>query len=285
MNTKLMIFSLLLQALNAFNVEVHDRNRKCPSGYDYYGEVDLSDLAARDYWLQGDRTQIYSCYSLHQGPADWLMATQKCSETDGELLSVNSPGEQSVLVQSKLANTGGSIITSGISLSEDTWTWFGAGENISEPDILDMLENSSTNSSNTQCVWLDWEQTEDGNVTLSYSSKDCVAPSTNYICEVRVYTQTWYYWATANWLQILFCLSLVLLIISTCVTVSMYSSGPRSRRSRANNGELSSSPPPYTAQDTNTKSSNKYAEKGKELLAKIVFYRQAEDKQKLTPDA
>ena len=30
---------------------------------------------------------------------------------------------------------------------------------------------------------------------------------------------------------------------------------------------------------------NKYAEKGKELLAKIVFYRQSEDKQKLTPEA
>ena len=30
---------------------------------------------------------------------------------------------------------------------------------------------------------------------------------------------------------------------------------------------------------------NKYAEKGKELLAKVVFYRKAEDKQKLTMDA
>ena len=39
--------------------------------------------------------------------------------------------------------------------------------------------------------------------------------------QVRVYTQTWYYWATANWLQILFCLTLVLLIISSCVTVSV----------------------------------------------------------------
>ena len=38
---------------------------------------------------------------------------------------------------------------------------------------------------------------------------------------MRVYTQTWYYWATANWLQILFCLTLVLLILSTCVTVSV----------------------------------------------------------------
>ena len=33
------------------------------------------------------------------------------------------------------------------------------------------------------------------------------------------------------------------------------------------------------------KAANKYAEKGKELLAKVVFYRKPEDKQKLTLDA
>merc|ERR1711874_273651 len=122
---------------------------------------------------------------------------------------------------------------------------------------------------------------------LFYTSQDCLAPASNILCEVRVYTQTWYYWATANWLQILFCLTLVLLIISSCVTVSMYSSSPRSRRSRGST-DLSSSPPPYSPRDTNTtslKTGNKYSEKGKELLAKIVFYRQSEDKQKLTPEA
>ena len=33
------------------------------------------------------------------------------------------------------------------------------------------------------------------------------------MCEVRVYTQTWYYWATANWLSILFLFTLILLIV------------------------------------------------------------------------
>ena len=177
-------------------------------------------------------------------------------------------------------------------------------QNVTFPQILGMLGDVASN--NTQCVWLTLEESEDGNVSLSYSSMDCLARQA-FVCEVRVillsqyyyiytyiitsyhyyiitiynqvrvYTQTWYYWATANWLQILFCLTLVLLIISSCVTVSviflkifcsiliseltidlmlilqMYSSSPRSRRSRGST-DLSSSPPPYTPRDTNTTS-------------------------------
>merc|ERR1719251_574266 len=94
---------------------------------------------------------------------------------------------------------------------------------------------------------MSWQEAQDGNVTLSYFSQDCVAPSTYYVCEVRVYTQTWYYWATANWLQIFFCLTLVLLILSTCVTVSMYGTSPRSRRSPGSSDDLTTTlPPPYT---------------------------------------
>jgi len=289
MKTKILIFSLLLQTLSA--LEVYDGRRKCPSGYNYYGEVDISDLPTRDHWLEGPRSPTYSCYRQHQGSMDWIAAYQRCSESEGELLSVDNFGEEAVLTGELAMRdllTNQTLLTSGISLAQESWAWFGAGENISDTDILGMLE--TTNSSNTQCVWLDWTRTADGNFSLSYSSLDCMAPSTTVICEVRVYTQTWYYWATANWLQILFCLTLVLLIISSCVTVSMYSSSPRSRRSSTRattraSTELSSSPPPYTPHDTNTKASNKYAEKGKELLAKIVFYRQSEDKQKLTPEA
>jgi len=285
MRATILIFSLLVQALTA--LEVHDKHRKCPSGYTYYGEVEVTDFPTRDYWVEGERTPTYSCYSRHQGPADWVSANQKCSESDGQLLSVNNYGEADILSTSQAStdlqlNNG--VLTSGISLSQGSWTWFGAAEMINDTEILGMLGDVA--STNTQCVWLTWQESEDGNVSLSYSSMDCLARQA-FVCEVRVYTQTWYYWATANWLQILFCLTLVLLIISSCVTVSMYSSSPRSRRSRGST-DLSSSPPPYTPRDTNTtslKTGNKYAEKGKELLAKIVFYRQSEDKQKLTPEA
>merc|ERR1712241_1132138 len=119
-------------------------------------------------------------------------------------------------------------------------------------DLLSHLQTD--NSTNTQCLLLSWRNNENSS-ELYYSSQDCLAPASNILCEVRVYTQTWYYWATANWLQILFCLTLVLLILSTCVTVSMYGTSPRSRRSRGSSGDLNTAsafPPPYTVHDSST---------------------------------
>merc|ERR1712241_84278 len=119
-------------------------------------------------------------------------------------------------------------------------------------DLLSHLQTD--NSTNTQCLLLTWTSTENRS-EVAYSSQACLAPASNILCEVRVYTQTWYYWATANWLQILFCLTLVLLILSTCVTVSMYGTSPRSRRSRGSSPDLTTTsafPPPYTVHDTST---------------------------------
>ena len=49
------------------------------------------------------------------------------------------------------------------------------------------------------------------------------ALSENYICfQIQVWftfeMQVWYVWFTTNWLQILFLLTLVLLLVSSCVT-------------------------------------------------------------------
>lgn len=291
MKIQIILLSLLVQALNA--VEVLDESRKCPEGYSYYGEVEVTAFP-RDYMVKkGGRTPTYSCYQLHQGDFDWVKANQKCSESDGEVVSVNNYGERSVLsgdLALAVLPTNESILSSGVSLAPGLWTWFGAGENITDTELLSHLP--AGDSGNTQCLLLSWRSEGNGS-QLYYSSQDCLASASNVLCEVRVYTQTWYYWATANWLQILFCLTLVLLILSTCVTVSMYGTSPRSRRSRGSSGDLtttSSFPPPYTVHDnsttsTTTKAAHKYAEKGKELLAKVVFYRKAEDKQKLTMDA
>merc|ERR1711874_724068 len=79
MRATILIFSLLVQALTA--LEVHDKHRKCPSGYTYYGEVEVTDFPTRDYWVEGERTPTYSCYSRHQGPEDWVSANQKCSSS------------------------------------------------------------------------------------------------------------------------------------------------------------------------------------------------------------
>ena len=75
----------------------------------------------------------------------------------------------------------------------------------------------------------------------------------------------------------------------------MYSSKPRVRRAQAV-VEMSASPPPYTRTDTNNYSeyqtkpgtntnnnigaaASRYAEKGREMLAKVVFYRQSNERQ------
>jgi len=182
--------------------------------------------------------------------------------------------------------TVGEVLTSGISLQEGNWTWFGAGEMIDE-HITTEIDDNETNSSDTQCLVVSWTAEENG-ANLTYLASPCMSEYTMAVCEVRVYTQTWYVWATTNWLQILFLFTLVLLIVSSCVTVQIYSSRP-SNRSQRRSAEMPATPPPYSPQDltmtTTTKAPNKYKEKGKELLAKVVFYRQPDDKQKLTTSA
>ena len=146
--------------------------------------------------------------------------------------------------------TAGEVLTSGISLQEGNWTWFGAGDTNSnyhyyslsntvgemiDDHITTELDNNETNSSDTQCLVVSWAAEENG-ANLTYSASPCMAEYTMAVCEVRVYTQTWYVWATTNWLQvtntallaiitttlqILFLFTLVLLIVSSCVTVQV----------------------------------------------------------------
>jgi len=280
----LMIFlSPLVQG-----VEVTDENRECPDGFFYAGEV--PEVTKGEVWSKGETSPVYSCYSIVRESLDWVAASQKCFEQKGQLLSINNNQEEAILTggifMNYLQETAGEVLTSGISLQEGNWTWFGAGEMIDD-HITTELDNNETNSSDTQCLVVTWAAEENG-ANLTYSASPCMAEYTMAVCEVRVYTQTWYVWATTNWLQILFLFTLVLLIVSSCVTVQIYSSRPSNRNQRRS-AEIPASPPPYSPQDltmtTTTKAPNKYKEKGKELLAKVVFYRQADDKQKLTTNA
>merc|ERR1719384_1266728 len=114
---------------------------------------------------------------------------------------------------------------------------------------------------------------------LSYSPHPCVDVTTAAVCEVRVYVQTWYVWFFNNWLQLLFLFTLVLLIISSCLTVQVWTSRPRQRPA-----VLTSEIPATTTNNMMNPGNNKYVEKSKELLAKVVFYtpKKPEDKEKLT---
>merc|ERR1711892_198659 len=293
-----MFIFLLGTASLVQSVEVEDEKRDCPYGFFYAGEV--SEVKTRgEIWEMGETSPVYSCYSVHGGNMDWVTANQMCFEQKGQLLSVNNDQEDSILKGQMFwkrffeqdqdldaVDLPTEVLTSGISLKEGNWTWFGAAEPIDE---LIAAQMNTTDSSDTQCVIASWNKGANGTGTeLTYSAMPCMGAYTHAVCEVRVYTQTWYVWATTNWLQILFLFTLVLLIVSSCVTVQIYSSRPSHRGQRRAN-EMSVTPPPYTPHDvtmtTTTKTPNKYAEKGKELLAKVAFYRQPEDKQKLTPNA
>jgi len=286
---------------------VEDRQRACPDGFFYAGEVTVSDQVTRgEYWTDGGASPVYSCYQVYSGNFDWVTATDKCNDIEGQLLSVNDFQEDKILTGdlflSRLnlneVTTFGPVLTSGVSLLPGNWTWFGRGEpmndNLTEAmnEIQDEMNEMNNTSDGTQCVLLNWIHNSTYSTELVYEIKPCIGEYETAICEVRAYTQTWYVWFSINWLQILFLFTLVLLIVSSCVTMQVWTSRPR--RAAARGRVTRSSPPPYTAnpedfpmpaQNTTSDLGNKYKEKGKELLAKVVFYRKAEDKQKLTPDA
>jgi len=213
-----------------------------------------------------------------------LEATHECFKTDSQLISVNNYHEDDILVQDKVKDLFAdkefpeALLTSGISLRAGEWEWFGAGvpaDNITVNDDLD--------TEDTKCIQIKWSNSQK---ELVYTAVPCADQHEVALCEVRVYTQTWYYWATANWLSILFLFTLVLFIISACVTCQMYSSRPRPRVQRQS---MADTPPPYTPHDnynSNTNSNERssagrYMEKGREMLAKITFYRQPEEKRPL----
>jgi len=281
---------LLFGAAFCEDVEVKDYDRACPSGFSYLGEVDAEHFG-KDFWTQGERTPTYSCYSIHEGPLDWTAASQKCFDQEAQLISVNNPFEENILTINKTREWFNNVwpeegvITSGISFKAGEWVWFGAGEEVDSYNIT--VEEEDPNNTDTKCIKISWDQDQD---ELTYTAVACADQHAMAMCEVRVYTQTWYYWATTNWLTILFMFTLILLILTSCVTVQMYTSRPRQRMQRQSDAGVSNLPPPYTPHDTmtsntnsGTRGSNKYTEKGKEMLAKIVFYKQSDDKQKLTP--
>jgi len=128
---------------------------------------------------------------------------------------------------------------------------------------------------------------------VAYEILPCMGDYNVAVCEVRAYTQTWFVWFSINWLQVLFLFTLILLIISSCVTMQVWTSRPSRRPQVSRHGMTNTrgNPPPYTPTPepvftNNTTSNNglanKYTEKGKEILAKVIYYRKPEDKQKLT---
>lgn len=316
MKLMVAIFLLFNQGL-ALNIV--NEQRACPDGYFYAGEIEPESEKpqTRDMVVEkGERSQVYSCYAFRTWNTSWTNATKQCSDIEGapgELLSVNNI-EESKILTSELFLTGAfgsgnlpqTTFTSGISLAPEMWTWFGAGK---EEDskvnqtIVDSMTNSNTNNTvgYTECIAVTFRnksQTalngtgEDWMVVLEYTVVPCVNEIATSICEVRVYEQVWYVWFTTNWLQILFLLTLVLLLVSSCVTFQIWVGRPN-RRPRGTISRPSDAPPAYSVREDQSQTTKaklaaaaeKYTEKGKDIMAKVVFYRKPEDKQRLAEDA
>merc|ERR1711971_454752 len=298
-------FAIFLLFNSGLALNIVDQQRACPDGYFYGGEIQQS--SQRDIVVEkGETSPTYSCYSVHTWNQDlvngWINATQRCGDEEGasgELLSVNNVGESQILTSDLFLTAAfgkdknGNVIlpqttfTSGISLAPGEWTWFGAGKE--ENSTVDELIEASLNK--TRPVGGN-SSSEEWFVALEYSAVPCVNNITTTICEVRVYEQIWYVWFTTNWLQILFLLTLVLLLVSSCVTFQIWVSRPN-RRPRGTIPRPSDAPPAYSVREEQSQTtkaklaaaSEKYTEKGKDIMAKVVYYRKPEDKQRLATDA
>jgi len=290
--------------------QVEDKDRACPEGYFYGGEVTGHHHHHPDtrghHWEKGPASPVYSCYRRLQTEGEgwnWVNASRQCSRDKGGLLSVNNYEETALLtgelfLKNLLKETDNwkevtlpsNVATSGISLQREEWIWFGAekSENsIVEPDIT---KDFDTNDEFTSCLAVTFNRSLDGSVSLSYAPVPCVQNFTEAICEVRVYEQIWYVWFTTNWLQILFILTLVMLLISSCVTFQIWVSRPKRP---AMTSSMTCQPPAYSPRDPGPQSAKarmesaaeRCAEKGKEIMAKVVFYRKPEDKQRIMTEA
>jgi len=258
---------------------VVDFKRPCPPGFFYAGEPSydkLKDEHTRGMWAEkGPTSPVYSCYRVEKDQMDWPTANRRCWKREAQLISVNNFKEDEILQSEKFTEMlrknevelPNNVLSSGVNFG-DGYFWFATGEELTDNQTVDLSEDPS-------CVVLSWEES-----SLTYRSLPCVnTANSTAVCEVRVYVQTWYVWFFDNWLQLLFLFTLVLLIISACLTLQVWTSRPSRRPA------TSSNTPTATANHNATSgfNNNKYVHKGKELLAKVVFYSPSkpEDKEKL----
>merc|ERR1711973_15828 len=296
-----LLLSLLVGSVLGQDNAVVDYNRACPDGFFYAGEALVpgnSSHNTRDiYWELGDTSPIYSCYKFMKDQTNFVDATLECNELQGQLASINDSLEADILVSHKFMQflpdelkeelnvTGetSEVLTSGIELSRGHWTWFGAGQPV-DIDISSVIEKDEDNSTDVvHCISIRWEKDENKTV-LVYSAVPCTFNINATLCEVKVYTTTWYAWMFTNWLQILFFLTLSVLLMSTCCmfqALFFRNARPRHQAARPVN-----SPPPYTPHppsysynENYMTKANKYMQKGKEALSKVTLGKPKDDDQ------
>lgn len=232
--------------------------RLCPEGYFYAGE-DTKDL--RDIWLEEySRSPTYSCYKVFEAEdSDYFKASRTCEEDKGHLISLEDQQEIQ-RVQEELENKTISFMTSAIFLYvENEWSWMGTNKSF-DPSLYDVNRADLSGS----CLRVNFTHG-------TLSATNCF-DEMSFICETRVQTVAYYAWFVANWFSLLLVFLVVVLLISLCITTSMYKQRRQTggRIYRASGPVFEDKPPSYQrATGQNGTNSSRYLNKGREFLSKV----------------
>jgi len=228
--------------------------RLCPDEYFYAG--DDTPKVTKDVWLEErSRSPTYSCYKVSDKDADYFKATRTCEEDKGHLISLEDTEEIERLYKKKNATKDVTFFTSALYFSFETeWRWMSESNN-SQFDHEEVELSGS-------CLSLN-----DG----SMESTNCLEEQ-SFICELRVETVTYFAWFVANWFSLLLVFLVVVLLISLCVTTSMFRQRHREsgRVYRASAGPILEDKPPSYGKATGT-DGNRYLNRGREFLAKVTI--------------
>jgi len=267
-----LVTTLALVASTMAYVEDHAPNgdtRLCPDGYFYAGED--TERKTKDIWLEErDRSPTYSCYKVSDKDSDYFKATRTCEDDKGHLISLEDQ-EELERVNNKMShipkhddNTTTKDVpffTSALFFYfENEWRWMGSVSNKSiDSDMLNVNKTQMEGS----CL------TMQGTI---FNSNNCLEEHT-FICEMRVETVTYFAWFVANWFSLLLVFLVVVLLISLCITTSMFRQRRREtgRVYRASASPVLEDKPPSYNNATGNNAANRYLNRGREFLAKVTI--------------
>lgn len=246
------------------------KDRLCPTNYIYLGDDTKSFWKLHDGMIEVDRSPVYSCYKHVKEPDNWVSANLKCIEDKAQLVSFESIEEFdrfNRFAEESLKYEGDTtVFTSGINLggSENAnWFWLGGNASI-DVDLLEDIEPTFN------CLGLAIQTDSDNETSLV--PINCLKKH-QFICESRVQTVTYYTWFLSNWFTFLLGFLLIVLVLTLCISVSMYSKknpNPRVYRRQAMPGDL---PPTYQETVNPANRLDHYRNKGRELLARVYVTR------------
>jgi len=326
---ELLIVGVLISASQAFTAsdQINNFDRACPDGFFYAGEaVNNGSVTRESVWIEGPASPIYSCYKFIKAEKTFAGASLECNNIEAaasQLVSIEARVEDIILetedfwnkipeeMKSDLAEFGAR--TSGIELAPNNWTWFGSDMPVDNSQLFidDMAFLSEDEGVN--CLIVKWNKTHN-HVSLQYEAVPCMQPQMYSLCEVHVYTQTWYVWFYANWLQILMFVTMLLLIFSACCLFQalffrtrVRTGQPVTRQQRrpedlrtvgqppaytASSKQppvYSQQPPVYTTTVTQDESfinespAERYIRKGKEIMAQVTFFKPSQQQMEKSP--